>query len=81
MSCPCCAPYPFAEPEASEPVRDSVNTDGFADDSPVVLPLSDLAEVNAVFGLLEIGDNEEVEDYLRIDAYSAVLAHLKPEIF
>ena len=70
MSCPCCAPpYPSEEREV-EPDVDGVE-----------VPLSTLIEVDACFGLLDLADNEEVEDHLRIDAFKAVLAHLKPEIF
>lgn len=68
MSCPCCAPYP-TEHEV-EPDVDAVE-----------VPLSTLIEVDACLGLLDLADNEEIEDHLRIDAYKAVLAHLKPEIF
>lgn len=74
MSCPCCAPYPFAEPEVEPDVENAI-------EDAIEVPLAPLAEVNAVFGLLDLADNEEVEDHLRIDAYKAVLAHLKPEIF
>lgn len=89
MSCNCCVPNDHLLVPADlladlfgGPLPEDSGEKGFAPESvEATMSLSAAAEVDAIFGLLEIGDDTAVDVYSRTEAYKAVLGHLKPEIF